>query len=269
MLQIKITDNLVGSWRKVSAFLAALIVALPIAMVGVMVGAMVGAMVPANASEPENLPTIKVSATGQAQLTPDMAILNLSVVREAKSAREALNANNRAMKDVIAALQEAGIKPKDLQTANFNIQPCYNSRKSVSTNNQQPQIIGYQVSNSLSVKVRDLAILGSVLDRVVTLGVNSGGNVQFTNQNPDGAIAQARANAMKKAIAKAQTLVEAAGVKLGQIVSISEGVEAGFPVRAEMARASFKNVGGGAVPVAAGENTYKVTVHASWHINQP
>ncbi len=226
---------------------------------------------PAFAGETAVEPTVTVSATGRAELVPDMAVLSLAVVREAETARDALGSNNRAMKAVIKALEDAGIKPSDMQTANFYIQPRYrpqNSLKSISGKKDQPQIIGYRVSNGLNVKVRDLNILGTVLDRVVTLGVNSGGNIQFTSQNPEPAISLARAKAMKKAIAKANTLVEAAGARLGSILTISEGVEARRPVRMAMAQASFRSAPGPSVPLASGENTYSVTVNASWLIDR-
>lgn len=213
-----------------------------------------------------NFPTIKITATGRANIKPDMAVLSLAVVREAKSAREALSSNNSAMNAVLLTLVEAGIGEKDLQTANFNIQPRYNSPKSSSKKSQRPQIIGYRVSNALTVKVRDMAILGTVLDQAVTLGVNSGGNIQFTNQDPSLAITRARQAAMQNAMAKAQTLVTAAGASLGEIVSISEWAEAGGAPVARMAQAAFKSRD--IVPVASGENTYTVTIEASWRINQ-
>jgi uncharacterized protein YggE len=220
------------------------------------------------ASEHPPVPTIKVSATGTAETAPDMAILNLSVMREARTAREALSANNQAMKEVIAALTETGIKAKDLQTANFNIQPRYRPRKSASNDSNVAMIVGYVVSNSLTVRLRDLKILGPVLDKVVTLGVNSGGNVQFTNQDPTVAKTRARAQAMIKAIAKAETLTQAAGAKLGDILSIREGAQYDRPVPVAMARANLRASAKSAVPLAAGENSYRVTVEVSWKIIQ-
>jgi uncharacterized protein YggE len=188
------------------------------------------------------------------------------VVREGKTAREALDANNQAMKLVMDALEKEGIEKKDLQTANFNIQPRYAQRKSSNGNIQQPVIVGYNVSNSLTLRVRYLEKLGEILDLVVTLGVNSGGNVRFTNSDPSGAISSARADAMKNAIAKAQTLVAAAGAKLGGLLLISENTSGSRPVPVALARSAFKADDGGSVPIASGENSYRVTIQAKWRI---
>jgi uncharacterized protein len=209
---------------------------------------------------------INVSATGDAAIAPDLAYLTLAVMRESATAREALTANNAAMAEVLAAMKAFGIAEKDLQTSGFMINPIY-----VYPNADQPQtppkITGYQVSNSLSVRVRDLAKLGEVLDQAVTLGVNSGGNVTFGNDDPSAAIKQARIEAMKEAVDKAKVLTEAAGAKLGKIISISESSNQPQPMmmqaRMEMDAAAPKSV-----PMAAGESSYSVNVNVSFEIVQ-
>jgi uncharacterized protein YggE len=123
------------------------------------------------------------------------------------------------------------------------------------------------VRNALSVRVRDITALGAILDKSVTLGVNEGGNITFTNQDPSAAIEQARVKAVKEAMVKAHTLAEAAGVKTGRVLEISEQTATPSPmplVRAEMAMVHSAD----SVPVAAGENSYKVTVHVSIAIDQ-
>ena len=126
-----------------------------------------------------------------------MAVLSLSVVREAKTARAAVDQNSDAMRKILAALKEKSIGEKDLQTSNYNIQPRYRQIKTSSGNQDSLQIFAYRVSNSLTVRVRDLEKLGGILDLVVTLGVNSGGNVHFTNIDPTAAISLARTRAME------------------------------------------------------------------------
>ena len=214
------------------------------------------------------VPTIEVSASGSSELAPDMAILSLGVVREAKTAREALSANNRAMGAVIAALKEAGIDNKDLQTSNFRVQPRYQTHTSTNSKSRRRILIGYSVSNSLSVRVRDLKILGDILDKTVSLGVNSGGNVRFINDDPSGAITIARNEAMKNAIAKAETLANAANAKLGIILSINEGVDRQGPVPLAQARGAFSKLASDSVPLATGENSYNVRVRVRWKIEQ-
>ena len=210
---------------------------------------------------------ISVSATGSATVVPDMARLDLSVQRQAKTARAALDANNEAMAAVLAEMKQQGIADRDLQTSNFNIQPQYHYPKSSSGGHKAPKLTGYIVSNSLTVRIRDLAMLGSILDKSVSLGVNSGGGITFTTDKPEPVIEQARKNAVASAIAKARTLTEAAGVNLGRILEISETNRQPPRPRA-MARMETAMAADAAVPIAAGENSYSVTVNIRWELNQ-
>lgn len=223
---------------------------------------------PALADDDDITPRITVSATGTAEIAPDMAIINLTVLREAATAREALDANTAAMAEVLAAMEEEGIAKRDLKTSNFAIRPVIFYPRNSSGQNEEPRITGYRVHNALTVRVRDLDRLGAILDRSVTLGVNQGGGIDFTNDDPGETVKQARVNAMKKAIAKATTLTEAAGVALGRILSISERVDRPRP--SPLARAHMKGAGAVAesVPIAAGENTYRVTVKVSFALVQ-
>lgn len=213
-------------------------------------------------------PRISVSATGTSSIAPDMAILNLSVLRQAKTAREALSANTEAMSQVLNAMKEAGVEERDLQTSNFNINPQYQySRPSKSGEQKPPKIVGYNVSNALTVRIRNLEDLGTILDQSVSLGVNNGGNVQFTNSNSDAPVEEARKNAMQRAIAKAKTLTTEAGVGLGKIVLISEQ-NRGRPRPKAFARTARMEAASDAVPIAAGENSYSVTVNVTWELQQ-
>ena len=220
------------------------------------------------AGDDRPMPRILVTGEGSVNLAPDMAVLSLTVTRQAETARAALDANSSAMKEVQAAMTTAGIESRDLQTSNFSIQPNYfYPPQQPSGKREPPQIVGYTVRNSLVVRVRDISAVGVILDKSVSLGVNEGGNITFTNQDPSEAITRARIKAMQHAIDKAKTLAAAAGVKTGQILEISEQSYSPRPMpmaRVEMARGMSAD----AVPVAAGENTYKVTVNVSFAIDQ-
>ena len=110
---------------------------------------------------------IMVLGEGEAAVAPDMALLSLSVMREAMSAREALDANNKAMAEVIAAMKASGVADRDLQTAGVQISPRYDYvNKPDGT--QEAKLAAYQVTNTLSVRVRDLAKTGEILDKSVT-----------------------------------------------------------------------------------------------------
>jgi uncharacterized protein YggE len=216
----------------------------------------------------DRLSTIRVSGEGEIAIAPDIAMINVGVVREAKTARAALTANSEAMAKVLAAMQAKGIQDKDLQTANFNISPRYYYPPHKNGQERKPpSITGYTVSNNLAIRIRDLSSVGDILDQVVTLGVNTGGNIQFANDNPKQAIVAAREAAMKDAIEKANTLANAAGVKLGKVLSITENSRGGRPVPMMKARFAAEAMAD-SVPVSAGENSYSVTVNIEWEIDQ-
>jgi uncharacterized protein YggE len=216
----------------------------------------------------ERLSIISVSGEGEIAIAPDIAMINVGVVREAKTARAALTANSEAMAKVLAAMQTKGIQDKDLQTSNFNISPRYYYPPHKNGQERKPpSITGYTVSNNLAIRIRDLNSVGEILDQVVTLGVNTGGNIQFANDNPKQAIVAARKAAIKDAIEKANTLANAAGVKLGKILSITENSRGGRPVPMMKARFAAEAMSD-SVPVAAGENSYSVTVNIEWEIDQ-
>jgi uncharacterized protein YggE len=217
----------------------------------------------ARAGENAPSPRIIVSGQGAVAVAPDMAQLALTVTTEATTAREALTNNSATMTKVLKAMGAMGIAERDLQTANFSIQPrrTHPSRQG-SEPAEEPRIIGYTVRNGLNVRVRDLKKLGEVLDASVTLGVNEGGGIRFTNDDPSDAIAKARVKAVEDALAKAKTLADAAGVKLGGVLEISE--QSGTPRPMSMARAEMAmDYAPNAVPIAAGENTYKVAVNVT------
>ena len=216
----------------------------------------------ASAAETPIQPRIVVTGEGEATVAPDMALLSLSVMREAKTAREALDANNAAMAEVIEAIKLFGIADRDLQTAGIQIMPRFNfTNKPDGT--QEAELIAYQVTNTLSVRVRDIVKTGEILDKAVSLGVNQGGNIVFANDDSSAVITEARRKAVVEATARATTLAEAAGVQLGRVLEISEQSFGAQPMPIE-ARAFDKAAS--AVPVQAGENAYRVQVNMTFEL---
>ena len=216
------------------------------------------------AADPAVQPRIIVTGEGDAGIAPDMAVLTLGVTRDAATAREALDASNKAMADIIAAMKGEGIAERDLQTSNFSVNPVYSYPKP-EERDQTPKIVGYQVNNTLSVRVRDIAKVGMVLDRSVTLGVNQGGNIAFTNDDPSATLTAARVRAVKDAMAKAKTLAEAAGVTLGKVIEITEQ---SFQPQPMPFAAKREAMAADAVPVQAGENSYRVQVSVTFELGQ-
>ena len=218
----------------------------------------------ARADDTQQPPRIIVMGEGEAAAAPDLALMSLSVMREAKTAREALDANNDAMAAVIAAMKSSGIAERDLQTAGIQIQPRYNYTNRTD-GGQDAELVAYQVTNTLSVRIRDLAKTGEILDKSVTLGVNQGGGVEFTNDDPAAVLTEARKKAVADAMAKARTLSEAAGVTLGRVLEISDTAY-GPPPQPFLSKARTFDSAQAAVPVQAGENAYKVQVSVTFEL---
>lgn len=221
----------------------------------------------ASAQERPREAVIMVSGEGEAKLAPDMAIMSLAVVKQAETAEKALADNNSAMAAVLADLKGTGIEERDLQTSGFSIAPQYRQDKKADGSFEPPVIVGYQVTNSLTLRIRDLAKLGEVIDRSVKLGINQGGEINFTNDDPDAAIAAARKAAMEEAVAKAKTLTEAAGVSLGRVIEISENFARPMPQQLYRVAAAPMMKEADSVPIASGENTYTVTVNVTFGLD--
>lgn len=221
------------------------------------------APVPAALAQQVPPPRIVVIGEGESAIPPDLALLSLTVMREAKTAREALDAGNAAMAAVIAAMKSAGIADRDLQTGGLQISPRY-TYVNKPDGTQEATLVGYQVANTLSVRVRDLGKTGDILDKAVTLGVNQGGNISFANEDASKALTDARKRAVADAVAKARTLSEAAGVTLGRVLEITDQNYASPPM--PITAKAFDSAGAQAVPVEAGENAYRVQVTMTFEL---
>jgi uncharacterized protein YggE len=238
-------------------------------VVGLLTLSMLGLPLAACAGPVQHDAKINVTGEGRVSAAPDMALLSLTVTRDAETARAALDANNQAMSDVLKAMRDAGIANKDLQTSGFSIQPKYVYPQLKSTGERQPpKIVGYTVRNSLDVRVTDISRVGQILDISVTMGVNEGGNIQLSNARPEALLEKAREAAVKDAIAKATTLAKSAGVRLGQILEIAERPQPSGPVPMARAEMAMMRTADAPVPVAGGENTYRVNVDMTFIIEQ-
>lgn len=189
-----------------------------------------------------------ITTTGQGviEAVPDMATLELGVTHQARLAGDALRLTSDAVDGILAQLNDAGVAPRDMQTQGVSLQPVWNRRNA---DTETPRITGFVARNTLTIRVRDLDALGRILDQVVQDGANTFNGLRFSVQNPAPAIAAAREEAVKDAIAKAEQFAKAAGVVLGPVQSISESGGGGRPVMMEMSSARIASD----VPVAAGE----------------
>jgi len=209
-----------------------------------------------------------VSGTGEASAAPDIATLNFTVLRTAETARAALDAANEAMQSVIEGMRELGAGNKDLQTAGFMISPRYQYDEGQGNGPQKPpEIIGYEVRNSLTVKVREIGKVGAYLDQAVSLGVNQGGNISFDVADPKAVRDEARRQAVADAVSTAQVLAGAAGVTLGAIREISESSAGVPPQPFERSMKMMAADAASSVPLERGENTFRETVRLVFEIS--
>ncbi|HXG79731.1 MAG TPA: SIMPL domain-containing protein [Methyloceanibacter sp.] len=209
--------------------------------------------------------TISLSATGAVKTTPDKVDISTGVTSEAKTAREALDQNTQAMSKVVAALKEDGIAEKDIQTVNFSVGPVYEQRPYDRPDGKPPLIVGYRVTNQVRITLHDTKKLGAILDKVVSLGSNQIDSIEFGVDEPEALKDEARKLALKNVTGNAKLYAEAAGVGLGQILSIAEEESAFYP-RAVPAAAAF-DTAKEAVPIEAGTATVEIRVRVTWEID--
>lgn len=216
---------------------------------------------PASAEDVKMPRTIALSGHGEVKLAPDMAVVTAGVSTQGATAAEALTANTAAMNAVFESLKAAGIAAKDIQTSNFTVQPRYD----YNDNTQPPKLAGYDVSNSVTVNVRNIDRLGGLLDRLVQAGSNQINGVTLQVAEPEAALDEARKRATQDVARKAKLYAQAMSVELGSVLSISEstGYEPPMPLR--MNKMSAEGLAS-AVPVASGEQTLSVDVNIMWEI---
>ena len=218
-------------------------------------------LTPVHADEAKLLRSMSLTGHGEVRMAPDLAIVTVGVMSSAATAREALDANTKAMEGVMASLKKAGIELRDIQTSNFMVNPRYDYGQN---NNQPPKVTGYDVSNNVTLTVRKLDGLGAVLDQVVSSGSNQINGVMFQVSKPEAATDEARKLAVADAQRKAKVYTDASGVTLGNIVSLSEGGSYQPPVPVYK---TMRTEGMAAdVPIAQGEQAIGVDVNITWEI---
>lgn len=207
--------------------------------------------------------TISVSGDGKVSTAPDIAWLTFGIATGRQpSAKAAIAVVKTNMDKILAAVKAAGVESKDITTQSFWLNPAYDYPNGVQT------IRGYEASQSLSVKVRDLDKVGDVLSAATNAGANQAGGITFSIDEPDTVQAQARAEAIQKAQAKAKVLAASLGMSLGRLTGFSEGGSVGPPMpmmqeyavgSADMAKQSL------AIP--AGEQDVTSTVVLTYELN--
>jgi uncharacterized protein YggE len=205
--------------------------------------------------------TLSVNGMGQAYLKPDIAYIYVGVHTESATATEAVSANTEKTNSVTDAIKQAGVDAKDISTTNFSIYPSQQYAPDGKVSGTT-----YMVDNTVYVTVRKIDGLGNLLDKVVGAGANSINSIQFDVADKSAAVKEARANAVVDAKNQAQELADAAGVKLGDIQTIS------FYDNSQSPSPMYGKGGGGgdmasaAVPIQPGQLTIAVTVSINYSI---
>lgn len=224
------------------------------AMLAFIAGALV-APARAQQSPSERPANIVVAGEGSISVAPDYAEITAGVTTKAKTAKEAIDANSKLMTAVMAALLDAGIAKKDIQTSQFSVQPVYTTQ-----GNTEPKLTGFSASNQVAVTIRQIDKVGEIADRLISAGATNIGNLAFLHSDMSKLLDQAREAAVADARRKAELYARASGVTLGRVVLINENST--YTPFAKMVRsAAFA-----AAPIAAGEDTLRVEITVGFDI---
>ena len=214
----------------------------------------------AQTQEPKSAPEARVIVVGEGSITvpPDYAQIRSGVTTTAKTVNEASDVNSKSMAAITAALLNAGIAQKDIQTSRFSIDPVYTPQPQPA----EPKLSGYRVTKQITVTVRQIAGVGDTLDRLVKAGATDIGNVVFLVSDPSKKRDQAREAAVADARRKAELYARASGFNLGRVAWITESSDFEPPVpimRASAAKAA-------PVPIETGENTLHARITIGFDI---
>lgn len=188
---------------------------------------------------------LSVSGQGEARTAPDLAVIQLGVDTQADSASAAMKQNSEQQAAVIDALKDAGIEAKNIQTSGLNLNPMVDYGE-----DRKAKVLGYQASNTVSVRVTDIANLGEVLDAVVSAGANNINGINFQREDSQSVEDDARRAAVEDARHKAEVMAEAAGMTLGPIMHLRDAPAQSGPQPMMMRAAEAKD---SSTPVEAGE----------------
>ena len=226
-----------------------------LAAIGTALPAAAQQVVPASAPILTDGTLLDISATGKATRVPDIATIRAGVVSQAATAAAALSDNSQRMTRVVAALRRAGVADRDIQTAQIQLQPQYRYAE-----NQPPAITGYQASNSVSIRFRDVAKSGTILDALVAQGANQIDGPNLSVDAADAALDEARTDAIRRARTRADLYARAAGLRVDRILLISEdGGQLPQPPMPMLQMARVAKMAD-STPVAAGEQDLTVNV---------
>lgn len=207
-----------------------------------------------------------VTGSGVVYAKADIANIQVGLKTEAKkTAAEATIDSTKKMNDIVAELKKLGIEEKDIKTSNYNLNPVYNY-----TNEKGQELIGYEVMQNLTLKIRDLTKIGDVIAKATERGANQIGNINFTIDDEFALKNQARELAIEKAQEKAVLIAEQSGMKLGRIKGVFESSEFNPPIMYDYSNAKMELADGAAeisAPnIQSGQNEVRVEVSLIYEV---
>jgi uncharacterized protein YggE len=231
----------------------------------ILAAALLLAAVPAAAQTGEVRPIsgtrLDVVAAGEVTRVPDLVRINAGVVTQAPTAVEAIRQNAARMEAVRAALRAAGIADRDIQTSSVSLNPNYRYAE-----NQPPQLIGYQATNEVNVRFRDIARSGPILDALVAQGANQINGPMLTIDRPEAALDEARVQALTNARARAELYARSLGMRVARVLAVSEAAPGPIPLaRVGMVRGMAANQDA-ATQIVPGEQTLSVSLTVSFEL---
>lgn len=203
---------------------------------------------------------LDIEATGETTRVPDVALITAGVTTTAADAATAMRDNAARVDRVVAALKRAGIADRDMQTARIALSPQYRYEQ-----NTPPVLTGYQASNQVRIRFREIDRAGPILDALVKEGANEISGPELTLDKPEEALDEARLAAVKIARARAELYAKAAGLQVKRIVSISESGGVAQPRPVMMAR-NFDMAAAPQSKVVAGEQQVGVTLNVRFEL---
>jgi uncharacterized protein YggE len=208
-------------------------------------------------------PISELTVTGQATLQKpaDEATLHFTVVNEATTANEALEANSQQMRQVIAILEDAGLSAKEYKTGRFNVRSLYTEHPSHIKEGWQPKVRGYEVNNELTITTQQIDKLGTWIDLAIQKGVNNVSDISFSLHDLRTYRHEAIRAATANAAADAHTLASSANVHLGRVLSIALDQASHRPITYQpMMAKAFHAYSEAAPPIAAGDVDVQASV---------
>ncbi|WP_265587829.1 SIMPL domain-containing protein [Sphingomicrobium arenosum] len=230
-----------------------------------VMAALVAAGMPGAASAQEGAPMIEIGAEqtvldlsvrGTSTRVPDMVTISAGVTSEAASASEALRINSEAMQRVVDALRAQGVAERDIRTQRINLNPIYEDRNSSGI----AKIVRYRASNMVAVRFREVEMSGRVLDILVREGANEIQGPNFEIDDPEEALDEARADALRIARERAELYAAALGKRVVRLAHFSEG-GANFPSPIVVTGSRMRMEAASAPPIAAGEQEVGVMLN--------